>query len=348
MARAPRDSRIETREARRKLLVASTPYWRSISPGVFIGYRKGPTGGIWWARVLPASFGGKGNYRKRSLGPADDHADAGAGILNYRQALDAAQAFAEELARVGGDLVSGGYTVAHAVKDYMDNHYKKNGRAQSQINSTVSCHILPYWGEKVITEIKAKNINDWMNKLATAPKNQRGQMVEVDPNDAEALRKRKNRANRILNDFKAILNHAFRHGHVHDDLAWRRVTKFKGVDEANIKFLTLDEAVRLINAAHADFRDLVRAAIQTGCRYGELASLRVSDYNTSNGTLFIRRSKSSKQRLVALSEEGAGWFSSWTTGRARDELIFLNNSNPWGKSHQTRPDRWRQPASPRE
>ena len=40
--------KIDTREARNKLSIPADrrPYWRQLTPGVFIGYRKNATGGV--------------------------------------------------------------------------------------------------------------------------------------------------------------------------------------------------------------------------------------------------------------------------------------------------------------
>ena len=42
-------------------------------------------------------------------------------------------------------------------------------------------------------------------------------------------------------------------------------------------------------AADVEFRPLVIAALQTGCRYQELARLKVADFNPDVGTLAIWR-----------------------------------------------------------
>ena len=47
----------------------------------------------------------------------------------------------------------------------------------------------------------------------------------------------------------------------------------------------------------------LEAALQTGARYGELASLLVGDFNPDSGTVHIRTSKSGKDRHVVLTEQ---------------------------------------------
>src|SRR5262245_44082636 len=86
MARRPKDSRIETREARVRLAQRYEPYWRQVAPGLAVGYVRGARGGVWRARVAAG-----GAYRKGRLGLSDDHVDAdGREILTYGQAVEAA------------------------------------------------------------------------------------------------------------------------------------------------------------------------------------------------------------------------------------------------------------------
>ena len=87
-----------------------------------------------------------------------------------------------------------------------------------------------------------------------------------------------------------------------------------------------------------DFRDLVRGALLTGCRYGELITLRVADYNADAGTVTVRVSKTGKVRHVVLADEGRSLFDSLVAGRPIDAHIFhRTDGKPWGASHQQRP-----------
>ena len=94
---------------------------------------------------------------------------------------------------------------------------------------------------------------------------------------------------------KASLNHAYDEGHVPSRDAWgRKLKPFRDVEVARIRYLTIAEARRLINACDAEFRPLVRAALETGARYGELARLEVADFNPDAGTVTVRKSKTGK------------------------------------------------------
>src|SRR3974390_1972337 len=55
----------------------------------------------------------------------------------------------------------------------------------------------------------------------------------------------------------------------------RKLKPFRNVDVAKVAYLTVAQAQRLINAADPDFRLLVRAALETGCRYSELTRMTV-------------------------------------------------------------------------
>ena len=104
-----------------------------------------------------------------------------------------------------------------------------------------------------------------------------------------------------------------------------------------MRYLTIDEGRRLINASQGEFRDLVRAALLTGCRFGELAALQVRDFNPDADTLHIRTSKSGKARHVVLNEEGAALFVRLVAGRPGVERMLRKADGDWGKSNQARP-----------
>jgi integrase len=154
----------------------------------------------------------------------------------------------------------------------------------------------------------------------------------------DGVRRRRATANRVLTVLKAALNHAWRTGHTVSDDAWRRVKPFKAVDAARIRYLTQDECVRIVNASESCFRDLVRGALLTGCRYSELASMQVSDYNFDAGVVAVRASKSGRPRHVILTDEGQALFSVLTAGKLAGDPIFIRvDGGRWGKSHQLRP-----------
>ena len=117
-----------------------------------------------------------------------------------------------------------------------------------------------------------------------------------------------------------------------------RLKPFEKVEVARVHYLSVAQAQRLLNAADADFRPLVRAALETGCRYGELVRLEVQDFNPDASTVAIRETKSGKPRHVILTPEGAEFFRQHCAGRAGSDLMFRHaDGAPWRKSEQSRP-----------
>ena len=66
---------------------------------------------------------------------------------------------------------------------------------------------------------------------------------------------------------------------------------FRAVDAPVVRYFSHKEITRLLNACEGAFRDLVHAALLTGCRYGELCQLKVVDYNADVETLQIGEAK---------------------------------------------------------
>jgi len=89
MARSVRDANLETRTARTRLKPSGKPYFRTLEPGLHLGYRRPQTGaGKWVAR----HYIGERNYEVETIAVADDFSDAdGVAILSFRQAQDAAR-----------------------------------------------------------------------------------------------------------------------------------------------------------------------------------------------------------------------------------------------------------------
>lgn len=156
--------------------------------------------------------------------------------------------------------------------------------------------------------------------------------------DDDGRRRRQASANRVLTILKAALNRAWRRGKIASNAAWTRVEPFENVDAARVRYLTVAEAKRLINACDHGFRPLVEAALQTGARYGELARLQVHDFNSDNGTVAVRQSKSGKPRHVVLTDEGVALFRQLSAGRAGSAVLIPRaDGSPWQASHQARP-----------
>ena len=343
MARTIRNGKLDTRSARTRLTLRREPYWTVVSEGCALGYRRGAKGGTWIGRFRDET----GRQHYEALGAADDARDPdGLSVFSFAQAQEKSRAFFTRKAReIAGDAApsEGPYRITDALDDYFKS-YAKRGKGVSAALSATNLHIRPALGAVPVAKLTTRRLRDWHHAIADKPRQARGRHGEL-PKDAkqgragrDAIRKRRATANRVLTVLKAALNHAWREGVVPSDDAWRRVSPFKGVDAPVIRYLAEDEQRRLVNACSADFREIVRAALLTGCRYGELIALRAADYNADAGTITVNESKAGKVRHVVLTDEGSTLFNALTAGRKRDMRIFLrSDGKPWGASHQQRP-----------
>jgi integrase len=341
MARTIKSAELGTREARGKLKPRGKLYFREIERGLHLGYRrlKGRAG-TWWVR----HYVGNRSYTVVSIGAADDLSDAdGEAILDFKQAQDKAR---ERMVSRAHEAVGKAkpLTVNQAMAAYLD-FLDDNRKSGADARFRYEAFIKDQLGDTAINDLTSDQIRAWHVGLARKPprirtKPDAPQRHRAIGTDAESVRKRKATANRTLTVLKAALNRAWRNKRklVPSDAEWRAVEPFENADAARIRYLSLAEGRRLINACDSDFRKLVRAALQSGCRYGELARLTVADFNDDVGTLAINVTKTGKPRHVVLTDEGVAFFRQLCAGRAGDQLILpKSDGSPWQKSHQARP-----------
>jgi integrase len=228
-------------------------------------------------------------------------------------------------------------TVADAMADYLE-YLESKTKSGREGRYAAEAFILPKFGKVEVAKLTKDQIAKWHTELAKAPARVRTKRGRAQRTRESTDRQRKSTANRILTTFKAALNMAWRDGKVASDSAWRRVTPFESVDAARIRYLSLDEARRLLDACSPSFKRLARVALETGCRYGELMALRVDDFNADAGTLYIRDSKSGKPRHVVLTLEGAAYVAEIVKDRSpADFLLVKDDGEPWQRDHQKDP-----------
>jgi integrase len=344
MAGKVQEARLDSVARRTRLKRGRQPHWRALhrdpdrSVISHLGYQRWPEdkAGRWLLRQYR-----EGKYSITPLGAADDAETAdGHRVLSYHQAE------ANALAQAGAPRSrSARLTVRQALAAYIE--FK---RSQGQLGAvaytekSARAHILPVLGEVAVADLTAERLRKWLAALAATPARVRTktgapQQYQAEPTSEEDVRRRRASANRILTMVKAALNYCYDEGLTGSNTAWgRRVKPFREVDVARVRYLTVAEAQRLINACHHAFRPLVQAALFTGCRYGELIRLQGHDFNPAAGSVTIRKSKSGRPRHVILTDEGIAFFKQVTAGRAGNELMFTRaDGSPWGKSDQLRP-----------
>jgi integrase len=336
MPRTIRDAALQTREARARLKPRGKPYYRAIEEGLHLGYRRSsgrrgglPVAGKWVVR----RYRGGQAYELSTIAAADDYSDAnGVTVLNFRQAQDAARV----------KIKVGPLTVREVVEAYLG-FLGSSRKSADDARYRVAAFIDPELGDEKVDALSTNRLRHWHTALAKAAPRVRTRKGEPQryrkmADSDENLRRRRSSANRTLTILKAALNRGWKDGLIASDAAWRRVEPFRDASAPRLRYLTIAEGKRLINATDPEFRPTVQAALMSGMRYGELIRLQVHDYNPDAGTLAIRQSKSGKPRHVILTEEGQALFRQLAAGRAGHEpMLRRRNGLPFGKSHQSEP-----------
>jgi integrase len=347
MARSVRDSNLETRTARIRLKAGRKPHYRLIEPGLHLGYRRLISGpGTWVVR----RYSGNETYAVKNLSTADgnpivadDFSESdGYSVLSFAQAQERAKAQRVQTAAEK----TGPYTVAMAMDDYLIFLESRPGAAGDDARYRDRAFIRPKLGTTAVADLTTDKLRKWLADLARAAPRLRTRKGDAQKHrelgdDDESKRRRQASANRNWTPLKAALNRAWREGKVTSDAAWRRVEPFDSVDAARVRYLSIAEAKRLLNACPPDFRRLVRGALQTGARFGQLAQLVASDFKPDSDTVLFRSRKGKGKEKIyhaVLTNEGAAFFAKACAGLAPSDLIFRkDDGTAWGKSHQNRP-----------
>jgi len=317
---------LETREGRAKLKKKHEPYWRAVSRGLAIGYRKG----TWYVREHRAS-----GYVKRTLAAADDTSPAdGETVLSWPQALRLTLAAPPETL----PTTRGGVTVRELTRQYIEAR-RASSRSQHSVTldeGKLAAAVLPKFGDERVAELTTDALRAWRNKLVT---DALAGFEGDDDERRERQRRAQATANRTWTVFRAALNWGFTDApkeiRATSDVAWRAVKPFRDVDRARTRTLTVAEVRRLVNASPPDFRLMVRAALLSGLRYGELCRLRVRDY--AHDGLTVANGKGGKTKRTPLTTEGVEFFDEVTAGQPGDAYVFQKaDGTPWSTSEQHR------------
>ncbi|MCL1909224.1 MAG: site-specific integrase [Holophagaceae bacterium] len=374
MARTAKSAKIDSKTARLRLepgIRVQEPVGDNNTPGHYLAYKRstGQRGGTWLAYWVNKE--NKAQRKMKALGMADDYLPAdNIKIFTYSQAKAMAATWfthIEGLAMDGEPIKSGRpLTVGDALDAYFENGELRGMKGGKGARLSADAWIIPVLGDIEVSKLTRRKIESWQDSIAKSPRRMRGKTGHKQayyplPKTDDEKRARKSTANRILATLKAALNFVIdRHLAHSTDKPWRDVKPFRGASSARIRFLLPEEAARLVNASPSDFRDLVRGALLTGCRYGELVRLQCKDYSPSGKvpTVLVAESKSGKPRHIILNPEGVALFNELTSGgRGPDDLVFVRQSAtipgrdakgmfngtkqqydycPWGQGHQRR------------
>jgi integrase len=335
MPRRVAETRLQERSSRARLKQKHQPYWRSLSEGRHLGYRKGRRGGTWIARWYCPH---ERVYLTKALGNADDDFPAdGSYILDWKEALQKALDWFDSLASSESRAASR-YTVSDALNDYLGSF---TGKSLEKTRHTIERHIRPALGKRLVCELTTAELRKFQADLATRRSvyraNRKG-VAKLRPDDGDSVRRGMANSNRIFTPLKAALNRAFNDGRVPDDTAWRRVKPFPKVSVARIRYFTRAEIDALLTAAEPWFRATMQAALFTGARWSEIHAMKVRDVDLSSGTILFPETKGGRPRYVHLTDDGVRFFARQCAGKALMDAVFLNqHGRALGPSHQIRP-----------
>ena len=332
---------LKNKSHRRMLKPSRNAYMVSVPghKGLSLGYRVNDESTTWVARRFS-----NGKYEFNFIGKTDDGiANDGVEHFSFDEAVTKAVEWFKEVEHV--TVVTGPYTVKDAVEDYLKDKELAKRVTLYRDRAVAKAHIYPTLGPIELRKLTHAHVRGWHQLLAQAAPKARTKAGQVqatrkhDPNDADALQARQSTANRILTVLKAALNHAkTQTRRVGTSAAWEDVLPFRGADRKRERFLTLDESKNLVKACEAAFGKLVQAALYTGARYGELTALRVADFNATDGSVFIAKSKNGEERTVYLGADALAFFKTVTEGRKPTERMFVKpDGTAWKTSEQQRP-----------
>jgi integrase len=172
--------------------------------------------------------------------------------------------------------------------------------------SDVRATILPYWGAKVLADVRKADVQAWVSGMGKAART-------VDT---------------IYGRFRSFLNWCVTEGRITASPA-KKVNLPQGVKREQI-YLTVAEVERLAGAIKPHYRDLVWFLATTGLRFGEAAELRTKDIDMRRRRIRVARSitdvdgrmvigppKSGKERDVPMTGFIAGQLQSRLEGKGR-------------------------------
>lgn len=253
--------RIDTAAGRKRLPVRKEVYYYKVDKGKHIGYRKGKTGGSWWARL---TVNQQRAFQQLEFKSSDPQKEWGVALK-----------LAQEWFKLQEQGVNVDYAVSDAIMDYITYLEQEKSAAVFKTAQAVLKSVPASLQETPVHKLTTRQLDKWRKTF-------------LKKGDKEQVRRSQNTSNRRWSDLRACLNRAFQQGYVADKTAWERIQPYKKAQRGRQIFWTPEEVAGLLAAAQnidRDFYKLLQAGLLTGCRIGELRSLKVKDF--AHGQLSI-------------------------------------------------------------
>jgi integrase len=130
--------------------------------------------------------------------------------------------------------------------------------------------------------------------------------------------------NAITSVLRGAFNLAWENGEIDTDRPIRCLKRLPNYDRPRAIFLSRAECSALIETSRPDLRQLILAALYTGCRVHELTTLRVRHVAREGYGIYVSPSKNYRPRFVFLPDEGMAFFLAACEGKLEDDLVFVN------------------------
>lgn len=324
------------------------PYWHVLLNGRHIGvHRQDDRICNWIARTLRSN----GNYRQKCLGAALNLTKP---AISYEEAIERAFEWFEtakvqalsvppecvgKMSSLSVCPIGKVYTVGHAMADYLD--WSKLARSPGGHYNNLTLmnyHLVPEFSSIPIEKFTGKDLQKLaINVLERPPK--RGfektpPKVDVGSLKTDEVRRRKRTFNSLVTILRMVFRYAWENGHLKSERSWKCLNRVSVSHQPRTIFLTRGECRRLLVSCAPPLRNLVTAALYTGCRVGELGGLRVEDVGNGGLGVYIKPFKRGSARFVFLPEEGMAFFLEACEGKKKDDHVLLSAKGvPWRRQH---------------
>lgn len=306
--RTVNQAQITRKTHRLKLAVRKAPYYRELSDGLHIGYRRlsNDSAGRWLVRERQAD----GRYKERSIGTADDLIlPDGDRVLSYDQAVSATQGKAAE-------IHSGMPMLHQAIDEWLA------GKMTTMTNERSRQHVRwqaktlrAQWSDLALNRVRAADVDKWHKAMVTST-------------DEHTARSQRATADRKLAHLVAVLNKAVKIHSLKIDRPWSDVMRFGNTaGNPRVNRLTGSQVVALINATEPDLADFIILLAETGIRPGEAYSARVRDWDAP----WLSVTGKTGQRTIRVSAGAIRLLDRLTAG-ANDSsrhILIRSNGLPW-------------------
>lgn len=319
------ERRIELVDTRDKLAPRRDPYWRRISKGCYLGFRKMTPGsdGTWIAR-----------FRDDVSNRQTFHALGDFSAVPAGERYDLAAAAAEEWfkhRRSGGSHEKS--TVRDACERYI-HRLEDDGRTEAAIDAKGRFRRWVYpskVADKDLMKLRAAHFVGLVRDLRKMP---------VAVGEGAPDRERSESAvNRDMSALRAALNLALEDGLVTSPFAWAKALKpTKNADKRRQDKLDRVQRTSLISSASGALAAFLKGLSLLPVRPGALASLKVKDFDSRRSVLLVGKDKAGMDREIALPEGTAAFFREHSRGKLPEAPLIANDTGGfWNK------DQWKGP-----